>query len=450
MISHALKSIAPNPLLTAAAMEDLDRVIRAIPDYQLRSADHDMTGMDQKVSVEPWTYFGHLRDTQGDVIQYVDGRYGDVEVYNGFGQELNKPNFAVIGYNALRSMVMDKTNFVNEGAYGAHGDAQQPGFTFVNELDGADHRAMRRLFDLDVFSRQYLVDFNENTVGPLADFLTQRIRNLIDNGEPADLCRDLALPLLYMSMARVVGVNMTDLNYFVRLGEKAFSGPRDFEGAQAASAELTEFFQRSYDERLAKGDLDKGDLMSIMNSAERDGLKFNPHEVVVYCRFFLPAGIETTWRQTANLGYAFMTHPQQYDAVVMDPTLWPQATEEVLRWMPSGSVLPRMAGQDAELAGVRIPKGSSLYGVFNVANRDPRVWNDPDKFDIWRERKGHLTFSMGSHSCMGQQLARQSFHHVVRAMTEVLPDMVLDGDVEDMRTTGYIIRCPDKVPVRRR
>ena len=445
-----LASLPDNALLDRAMMERMDGVIRDIPEQQLRSADHHAAGMDPAVSIDPFTHFGRLRDAGQDVIRYRDGRYGDVQVYNGFGRDLSLPNFAVVGYDALRSMVLDRETFVNSGAYGAHGDAQNPGFTFVNELDGAEHKAMRRLFEMEIFSRQYLTDLADMTIAPIAQFLTQRIRLMIDADEPADLCRDLALPMLYMSMARVIGIDMADLSYFVGLGEAVFGGPRDFEAAMAAAIELDDYFGKVYAERLAKGDLDKGDLMSLMHNAERDGLRFSPRELIVYCRFLLPAGIETTWRQTANIGYSFMLHPDQYDAVVQDSSLWPNAIEEVMRWMPSGFVLPRTAAKDTELAGVSIPAGSSMYGVFGVANRDPRIWPDGEKFDIRRQRKPHLTFSMGTHTCMGQQLARQSFTHVLRALTTTLPDIVLACPPEEVRTTGYIVRCPDKVPVRRK
>jgi cytochrome P450 len=405
--------------------------------------------MDPAVSIDPFTHFGRLRDAGHDVVRYVDGRYGDVKVYNGYGRDLSLPNFLVLGYDALRSMVLDKETFVNEGAYGAHGDAQNPGFTFVNELDGIEHRAMRRLFESQVFSRQYLTDLADNTIGPIAEFLTQRIRGMFEEGEPVDLRRDLALPLLYMSMARVIGIGMADLSYFVDLGEAVFGGPRDFDKAVKAAAELDAYFGKVYEERLASGDLDKGDLMSLMHNASSDGLSFSPREIIVYCRFLLPAGIETTWRQTANIAYALMLHPEQYQAVVQDPSLWPNAIEECLRWMSSGFVLPRTAAKDTVLAGVEIPAGSSLYGAEGIANRDPRIWPDGDRFDIRRQRKPHLTFSAGTHACMGQALARQSFNHVLRAMTTNLPDMVLDAEPSSLRTTGFIIRCPDGIPVRK-
>lgn len=449
MSVDTIEKIAESKVLDRASMHRMDEVIRKIPEEQLRSADHGVAGLDAAVSIDPFAHFGALRDAGQDVIPYVNGHYGPLAVYNGFGRDLALPNFAVVGYSTLKSMVLDPTNFVNEGAYGAHGDAQNPGFTFVNELDGPEHRAMRRLFEQEVFSRRFLTELADDTIAPLAEFLTQRIRGMIDAGEPADLCRDLALPLLYMSMAKVIGIQMIDLSYFVGLGEAVFGGPRDFEAASRAAAELDEYFGKVYEERKARDDLDKGDLMSLMSQAEREGLRFSAREIIVYCRFLLPAGIETTWRQAANIGYSLMLHPEQYRELVADPSLSTAAIEEATRWMPSGFVLPRTAAHDTELAGVDIPAGSSIYGIFGVANRDHRIWPDGDRFDIHRKRTPHLTFSAGSHACMGQQLARQSFAHLIRAMTSNLPDLVLACHPSEVRTTGFIIRCPDAVPVKK-
>ena len=447
MNSNVAISDVDAPLLTAALMAEMDEVIESIPDYQLRSVDHHMPGLDPAVSIDPWSNFDALRAERGDVVPYENGRYGNVQVYNGFGHDLSRPNFAVMGFSTIRAMVMDKENFINGGAYGTHAEAQNAGIVTVNELDGAEHRTMRRLFEMEVLSRQYLIDLAENTIGPTADYLAQRIRKKFDRGEQAELCRDLALPLLFVSMARIVGLPLTGLSRFVSLGERAFNGPRDFAAAQQAAAELHDYFTEVYERRRAAGDLEGGDLMSLMTQAERDGRKFSPHEIVIYCRFLLPAGIETTWRQVANIAYALALHPDQFQALVDDPSLHAGAIEEVLRWLPSGSVLPRIAAKDTVLAGVEIPAGSSMCGIFMAANRDPAIWPDGHLFDIRRERKPHLTFSAGTHACMGQQLARQSFTHAVRALTQFLPDMRLAVPAEELRTTGYIIRCPDKVPV---
>jgi len=433
--------------ITEEMKAELDQVIRAIPASQLVSPDHGMDGTDDAVSYDPYTPFRRLRQQKGDVIQYVDGKYGDVVAYNSFGHDLNQPNFCVLGYDLIRQMCLDKEAFVNTDSYGLHAKAQSE-FTMVNEMDGEEHRLTRQLFDREVFSKQYMIDFSEQTITPMAEFLAYRIKEKLDRGEGAELCRDMALPLLYASMARIVGVPFKDLSYFVDMGERAFGGSRDFEKALAAVAELSVFFKNKLEERKANGDLDQGDLMSMMSQAERNGKGFNDAEIVAYCRFLLPGGIETTWRQTANMCLALMAHPQAYADVVADEKLIPVVVDEACRWMASGFVVPRMAGKDTELGGVAIPKGSSMVGIFGVANRDERIWDDPDTFDIHRKRIAHLTFSTGTHACMGQHLARQNISGALKAMVKILPNMRLACDPSELRTTGYQIRCAEAVPVK--
>ncbi len=439
---------ADDSYLTPDMQVQIDQVIRAIPDSQLISPDHGVEGLDPGVSVDPYTHFKSLRHRLGEVHPYKDGMYGDVHVYNVFGHDLSKPNFCVLGYDLIRQMCLDKENFINKDAYGLHTKAQAD-FTLVNEMDGDQHKMTRLLFDREVFSKQYMVDFSEQTIAPMADFLAKRVATKIADGEDADLCRDYALPLVYSSIARIIGVPLTDMNYFVDMGERAFGGSRDLMKAFEAVQELAVFFKEKYEARKAAGDLNSGDLMSMMSKAERDGRKFSDEEIVAYCRFLLPGGIETTWRQTANLCYAMMAHPKAYADVVADPDLIPAAVDEACRWMASGFVVPRMAAKDTELGGVKIPAGSSMVGIFGVANRDERIWDDPDTFDIRRKKKAHLTFSTGSHVCMGQHLARQNLNGALLALIENLPDLRLACAPEDVLMTGFQIRCPKAVPVTR-
>ena len=443
-------AMSENAAFSQSFAQEIDIVIRNIPAHQLTSPDHAMPGLDPAVSINPFTCFGRLRDRGQDVVQYIDGRYEGVRAYNAFGRDLSQPNFAVLGYRALREVATDKERFINADAYGAHGKGQNAGFTFVNELDGEEHKFMRRLFESQVLSRTYFENLVETTIGPVVDFLVLRIREMLDTGERVELNRDLALPLAYISISRIIGIPIVDLSYFVDLADRVFAGPRDLTTAAVAAAELDAYFGKVYRDRLAVGDLDKGDLMSLMSSADLEGRRFTEREVIVYSRFMLPAAIETTWRQMANLGYALMLHPEQYELVCRDEQHFGAAIEEALRWMPSGFILPRTAAVDTVLAGVAVPAGSSLYGVFGVANRDPRIWDNPDAFDIRRERKPHLTFSTGQHTCMGQHLARVSLANYMRAVTSVLPDMILDGDPSSLRSTGFLVRCADAVPVKSR
>ena len=279
---------------------EIDQTIRTIPQDQLRAPDRNAPGLDFEVSKDPFTLFERMRQEHGDVVAYKDGGYGGCQVFPPFAHPADKPNFGVFGYDAIRTMVQDPEHFVNEDAYGGHGKAS--GKVMVNELDGDQHRFMRRIFDTDILGRQRLIDYAEGSVEPMARHLVKRINTMLDNGEPVDMCRDLALPLIYSSVARIIGLPIVDLSYFVKTAEAAFSGNRDLEAAMAAVAELTGFFSREYEARLSEGRLTDGDdLISMMASVDKDGFKFTGEDIIAYCGFLLPAGIETTWRQTANM-----------------------------------------------------------------------------------------------------------------------------------------------------
>lgn len=434
-------------VIDEAKAAEIDRTIRTIPDTQLRSADGRAPGLDFEVSKDPVSHFRRLHEEQGDVVLYENGRYGDVEVFSPFGHDLDQPNYAVLGYHAIRDMVTDPEHFINADAYGGHGKAG--GKVMVNELDGMEHRRTRMIFDGQILGRKRLAEYADASIQPMADHLVKRIRKMLDEGEPVDMSRDLAVPLVYSSIARIIGLPMVDLSYFVKTAETAFSGNRDMQAAMAAVAELTSFFEKEYNRRVAEGDMDGDDLMAMMARIDHKGFTFSGEDIIAYCRFLLPAGIETTWRQTANMCLALLGHPEQYRDCVKDQGLHAQAIEECLRWMPSGSILPRICAKETELGGVTIPAGASMCGVFVYANRDFAVWPDGDVFDIHRKKIPHLTFSTGSHFCMGQKLARQVFAEALKAMTEILPDIELARPVEDVITTGLVIRSPDEVPVKR-
>ena len=435
-------------LLDQVTRVQMDKAIRAIPDHQLKSIDHDAPGMDPAVSIDPWTYFNPLREQGHDIVRYVDGKFGSVRTYNAFGRDTRLPIFGVIGYDALKQMVLDKETFINAGAYGPQMEGQQAGFAIFNELDGVEHRTVRRVFESKVFSRENINRWTEKFARPIAQYLFSRINSMFAAGEPVDLTRDFALPYAYMTMSGIIGVDMTDLSHLVELGERVNGGQRNPEHAAKAAEELQAYFHNIYQTRVAEEDLDKGDLMSLLHNAEVGGSRFATYEIVVYCRFFLPAGIETTFRQMANMLYCLMTHPDQYRMLRSDGLDLSGAIEEMLRWMPSGFILPRVAAKDTTLAGVEIPAGSSMYGIFGVANRDSRIWPDADRLDLSRPYKSHLTFSAGVHSCIGQQLARRMFEIALRTMMELLPEIELDASPDEVRTTGFLIRCPDNVPVR--
>ncbi len=140
------------------------------------------------------------------------------------------------------------------------------------------------------------------------------------------------------------------------------------------------------------------------------------------------AAHETTALATANAFRQLLTQRSAWDAICADPALIPAAVEECLRH--SGSVVAwrRIATQDAEVAGVTIPKGGKILMVTASANHDPRHFDHPDALDIWRDNAAdHLTFGYGAHQCMGKNLGRMEVSIILEEVSRRLPHLQLDA-----------------------
>ena len=129
-------------------------------------------------------------------------------------------------------------------------------------------------------------------------------------------------------------------------------------------------------------------------------------EILMYVTVLAGAGNETTGRLIGWMGSTLARHPGQRAEIAADPSLVPGAVEEVLRFEPPGPFNARYVTRDTELYGQTVPAGSAMLCMVGAANRDPRRYDDPDRFDIHRKKDMHLTFILGPHYCLGSALAR--------------------------------------------
>ena len=164
-----------------------------------------------------------------------------------------------------------------------------------------------------------------------------------------------------------------------------------------ADRRLERVFAETFDYRRKEpGD----DVVSHLLAKDSDQLA--PAELVPLCMLLLLAGFETTVNLIGNAVLALLARPDQWLAVVQDPSLAGAAIEETLRWDPPVQRTVRAPMTDLELAGVDVPQGSMVVLYLAGANRDPAAYDDPDRFDLWRtEGAEHLAFSAGIHYCLG-------------------------------------------------
>jgi 4-methoxybenzoate monooxygenase (O-demethylating) len=164
----------------------------------------------------------------------------------------------------------------------------------------------------------------------------------------------------------------------------------------------------------------------------------------------LSAAADTTVMTLANAIRAFALFPEQYQLVRANPSLVRAAFEESLRWDSPSRMAGRITMQDVEIEGVVIPKGERCGLMFAAANRDPRKWFEPDRFDVRRANivgsgRGHLGWGYGVHSCVGRVLAGLEADALLGAIVRRIHSFEMAGEPEPWMTT--IGHGPEKLPV---
>lgn len=173
------------------------------------------------------------------------------------------------------------------------------------------------------------------------------------------------------------------------------------------------------------------DLMSDLVHAEftdENGVtrRLERHELLTYLSVIAGAGNETTTRLIGWAGKTLSDHPDQRRALVADPSLIPNAIEEILRFEPPAPHVGRYVARDVEIHGTTVPEGSAMLMLVGAANRDDRRFSDPDRFDVRREVGQHLTFGYGIHFCLGAALARLEGRIALEELLKRFPDWEVD------------------------
>ena len=186
-------------------------------------------------------------------------------------------------------------------------------------------------------------------------------------------------------------------------------------------------------------------LLSALTAAEEQGETLSEEEMVATCMLLLVAGNETTGKLLGNGMLALLRHPDQIQRLRDDPSLIPTAVEELLRYDGPAQLTGRVATEDLELNGKKIRTGQLVVPVMAAANRDPAVFDDPDRLDVGRRPNPHLAFGDGIHFCLGAPLARAEVGIAMAAMLRNLPNLRLATDRLDWGSS-FILRGLSSLP----
>jgi cytochrome P450 len=287
--------------------------------------------------------------------------------------------------------------------------------------DGAAHTRIRRLVQ-PAFTHRVMQGWREATKRA-----AQQLVDALPADRPFDLVHDLAGPLPMAVICEVLGVPYVDREQFSAWGDTLASGldrPRSLAHArsmEAAAEGLTNYLAELLAERR-KNPAD--DLLSSMAQAEVDGDRLDDRDIVGTASFLLLAGFETTVNLLGAGTEVLLRHPDQFAEVLADPELIPDMVEEALRYVSPVQYTFRTALAPIELPGGEVLDTRETMVLMIVgANRDPRVFDDPDRFDIHRPNaRKHLAFGFGIHHCLGAALARMEAEVAWRTLFARFPD----------------------------
>jgi cytochrome P450 len=197
-----------------------------------------------------------------------------------------------------------------------------------------------------------------------------------------------------------------------------------------------------YELRRNPGD----DLMSQIIQASDEGARLSHEELLATAGLVLAAGFETTVNLLGNGIRMLLDSPEHLETLAARPELWPTAVEEILRLDSPVQMTARVASKDTDVAGTTVRRGEGVIIYLAGANRDPKVFTDPHRFDIERDNAGkHLSFSGGRHFCLGAALARAEGEVGLRTFFERFPDARLAGN--GSRRETRVLRGWSSLPV---
>ncbi|MFS8100713.1 cytochrome P450 [Lentzea alba] len=313
--------------------------------------------------------------------------------------------------------------------------AQRMG-AILTDLDPPDHTRLRRLLAhaFTVRRVEQLRANAERLAGELLDDMEKA-------GPPADLVTAYAVPLPGLMVCDLLGVPYEDRDHFQDLAAAFMSiTALTDEEKMARLGELAGYLAGLADQRrVHQGD----DLISALVVAQEEGDRLTAEELVQLTVLLLGAGYDSTAAHIANSVHTLLQFPDQAELLRSQPELMPGAVEELLRWIPAqeiSDILPRYALEDVELSGGTVLAGEPVLLAKHAANRDPRQYPDPDRFDVTRNAKGHLTFGHGPHHCIGAQLARMDLQVALTAILRRFPELRLAEEVQ--WRTGMAMRGP--------
>ena len=314
----------------------------------------------------------------------------------------------------------------------------------IVNTDDPEHRRLRDLVHRAFTPRS--LDY----LGGRIEELTHELIDSMGSKQEVDLIKAYTHPIPVQVIADMMGVDRSEMPVFengLSVLTEGLSGWSLLRTILWDLPKLDKFVRHLIaKKREALGE----DILSGLITAEVDGDRLTEDELVAMTFILILAGFETTVYMIANTALMLLLHPEQRALALSSAENFDKAIEESLRF--HGSVTASEAHytmEDVTLSGVTLPKGSTVFALFAAANRDPRVFDRPEIFDITRTPNKHLGFGQGIHYCVGAPLARIEARIALKTLFERAPNLELAVSPErlEMQKVPFFRRYAS-LPVR--
>ncbi|MBM0127423.1 cytochrome P450 [Pimelobacter simplex] len=321
------------------------------------------------------------------------------------------PEYGVYGmgrYEEVRAALVNWQAFLSGNGVGVNPARQHPKSAIL-ELDPPDHDAPRHTLE-PLLGPRRLARFKDEWVDKaeaLVDELVQR--------EHVDAVSDLAEAFPLSVFPDAIGISDEGRESLLLYSDHLFNlfGPHNalVERGQAAFPEIASRIEDQVHRDALAPD---GFGSELWEAADHGDITGELAGGLV--RSLLIAGIDTTVHSLGAIIEAFLSAPDQWQALRADPRRARVAFDEAVRWASPVQTFFRTASRDVVVGDATVPEGEKILMFLGSANRDPRRWHDPDSFDLNRDPSGHVGFGMGIHRCVGQHVARLEAECVLHAL----------------------------------
>jgi len=371
--------------------------------------------------LEPYPHYRALRDL-GPVVWLARHRL-----------------YALPRYAECKAVLRNDARYLSGHGVAANAPTNRLSRGTTLNSDGAEHERRRKLLAHKMMPR---------ALHALSDSVEQRAQSIVEaavrRGE-VEAVADLATALPLAFVPDLVGWPTGQREHLLDWAAATFDvlGPLNWQGAKAIprSLQMLRFSRRIARRREVLPGSMADDLLSAVDDGTL-GLADVPPLLVDY----IAPSLDTTISAISSAVHLFATHPEQWELLKAQPSLIPNAVNEIVRFESPLRAFTRRVAERHEIADVTLPAGARVLVLYASANRDEREWSAPDVFDIRNDAGRHIGFGNGAHACAGQGLARLETAALLKALIEQVARIEVTGDPSWV--VNNIIRRHQYLPVR--